>query len=111
MSGLISLTAQEQAFLNASLRLENAGYPEAAQWLRDQIKPLRGIDWTDVKDKLQHKHVPMEDLFRIHRGSLPPQPSTTITVTPLTTFTPSPRPDQTMAGDSALRLDSTTERC
>lgn len=77
MSDII-LTEQDQWSITLALRLEQAGHLLAARWLRDQIKPLKGVDWEELKKT----HIAVQDLFRIHHGSLPP-------------ITPSIRPDQT----------------
>ena len=74
MSASITLTTEEQWSLNNALRLENAGFTQAAQWLRDQILVLRGIKWDDSKGEapIVHDAKAWKALFRAHRGSIEP---------------------------------------
>ena len=68
MSAEIKLTNLEQHEITIALRLEHAGFTEAAKWVRSQIEPLRGIDF----EKNEVITMRVEDIFSIHRGSLPP---------------------------------------
>lgn len=96
----IPLTPAEQTRLTVALELENAGFHESANWLREQIATLRGIKWHEVAEKNEKKPLDSagwERLFRIHRGSLPPQsPSQISHLNPLPqSITPTIREDQT----------------
>lgn len=73
MSGTISLTPSEQHDLTTALRLEAAGFPEAARWLRSHIMSLRLLDWDDPAPSPKAEDIAQWiALFRAHRGSMPP---------------------------------------
>ncbi len=73
MPGTLNLTAAEQTTLTNALRLEQAGFPQAAQWLRDRIPVLQLIDWSEPPSRPSDTDaVVWEALFRAHRGSAAP---------------------------------------
>lgn len=79
MSGTISLTPSEQHDLTTALRLEAAGFPEAARWLRSHIMSLRLLGWDDPVPEFKAEDIAQWiALFRAHRGSAPPHQSITL---------------------------------
>ncbi len=72
MSGTLSLTPQDHAFITASLLLEHNGFAEAAKWLRTQIKSLPHINWDEPLHQGGTDTEQWATLFRAHRGSVPP---------------------------------------
>jgi hypothetical protein len=72
MGAHITLSERDQHALTIALQLEMAGYTEAATYLRGTIEVLRGISWTDLPRATSREG--WEELFRYHRGSLPPTP-------------------------------------
>ncbi len=73
MTPHIELSELDQHTLTVALHLERAGFVAAAAYLRKGIAALAGVNWADAKEV---KHVAPADLFRRHRGSLPPAPPT-----------------------------------
>lgn len=89
MDGLISLTEREQVVLTIALMLDGQNFTEAAAYLRGTISALRLVEWNEPTS-----HIPWEDLFRAHRGSISPHPSST----PIPSlYKIDIRPDQTVA--------------
>lgn len=91
----LSLTPEEHSALTIALRLERAGFTEAAQWLREQILCLRGVTWEDpvipqtplTPAQIEEVRLRYRELFRTHRGSPapftpPPAPPTSVKVEP-----------------------------
>jgi len=72
MSGTIELSSHDQARLTIALELDHAGYADAAKWLRSRVLPLRDVKWDEEVLPLVPSHVNWADVFRAHRGSLPP---------------------------------------
>lgn len=90
---MIHLSEREQWTLTLSIQLSNAGHETAAQYLRDQITALAPI-WR-IEEEAQARlkqHVRPTNVFRVHRGSLPPHSAATPAV-----VQPVIRPDQTTA--------------
>lgn len=93
--GILSLTEKEQWLITLALEAESLGMETTAQWLRMKVIALRPV-WTPSKEeRMGHPHVNPTDVFRHHRGSLPPTPQ----VLPRVEQHPKPaiRPDQTVA--------------
>ncbi len=86
MSATIPLTEAENHDLTIALRLENAGFATAAQWLRNQILVLRGVKWDDSKGEapIVHDAKAWKALFRAHRGSVTPYSPQPIPIPPST---------------------------
>lgn len=90
MGGILHITELESHTLTIALDLEYAGFTAAAGYLRNRIKALRPIwEAQAEEDKAARPRVPATDLFRVHRGSLPPQPAAQPTL-----IQPAIRPDQ-----------------
>ncbi len=91
---MIALSVKEQWLLNASDLLEADGFHLAAAHLRAKVTALAPF-WRAEEEARSGLHVAPTDLFRVHHGSLPPQPPHS-TATPAV-VEPSIRPDQTTA--------------
>lgn len=99
MSGTIPLSPEEQTRLTVALELEDAGFQEAAKWVRTHILSLRGIVWKEdpSESPLSIDPKSWEELFRIHRGSLSPVSQPPTVLPPPSMVSPKIRPDQITA--------------